>query len=129
MDAVTLALAKKSSQNKETASVDGFANEPGYNVEGIRYLVGANPTGVFTGHGYGEYAEYRGGQWIFTIPQQGDELIDRSSGMLLKWNRQEIPEGNAWQAKLGISVGTAADENEAITMSINYPGKLFVWVE
>ena len=63
------------------------------------------------------------------IPHQGDELIDRSSGMLLKWNRQEIPTGNAWQAKLGITVGVAANENEAITMSINYPGKLFVWVE
>lgn len=55
---------------------------PGSPVEGDRYLLGASPTGDWSGQG-GDLAVYADGAWWFATPQIGWLAYDKASETLL----------------------------------------------
>jgi hypothetical protein len=55
---------------------------PSTPAEGDRYLLGASPTGDWSGHG-GDLASFTDGAWWFATPETGWTAFDRSSDALL----------------------------------------------
>ena len=91
-------------------AVEGETDEPpAAPADGECWLVGASPTGDWTGHA-GEIAGYQAGNWLFAKAVEGMRIFDKALG------RQRIYLGS-WQdatAVAGPSGGTTVD-NEART--------------
>lgn len=66
------------------------ATPPGSPVEGSNWLVGASPTGAWSGQA-GKIACRQAGNWLFVTPQDGMRLLDKSNG-------QERRYAAGWQA-------------------------------
>ncbi|MBC2670923.1 DUF2793 domain-containing protein [Novosphingobium piscinae] len=59
-------------------AIEGEAQTPPPNpVDGTAWLVGPAPTGDWTGCA-GQIALRQGGQWLFVVPGDGFQLLDRS---------------------------------------------------
>lgn len=54
----------------QVAQSNALSTPPAGATEGIVYIVGANPTGAWSGRAT-QFASYRGGNWIFSAPKQG----------------------------------------------------------
>jgi hypothetical protein len=64
-------------------AIEGLADDPpGSPVDGECWLVDAAPTGAWLGHA-GELACYEAANWIFIVPRDGMQLLDRSTGQLV----------------------------------------------
>jgi hypothetical protein len=55
---------------------------PGSPVEGARYLLGASPTGAWSGFG-GDLAVFTDGAWWFATPEPGWIAFDKAADQLL----------------------------------------------
>lgn len=76
-------------------AVEGETNDPpAAPEEGETWLVGAEPSGPWTGRA-GCLASFQAGAWIFAAPRDGMRLLDRSSGQdvryLAGWQRAVAP--------------------------------------
>lgn len=92
---------------------------PGTPVDGDRYLLGASPTGLWSGHG-GEIAARQAGSWIYYPPRKGWRLWVEDEDALLAYN------GTAWIAQGGgsgtqnvplVGVNTTADTSNRLSVS------------
>lgn len=82
---------------------------PSTPAEGACWLVGSNPTGLWSGHA-GSIAAYSAGQWTFLPPRDGMSLLVLSTGQMLRYR-------NGWQAASPVAapVGGATIDAEART--------------
>ena len=76
-------------------AIEGEADDPPASpTEGEGGLVGASPTGAWTGHA-GELASYQAGGWIFAAPCDGLRVLDRATGQDIRffggWQRAARP--------------------------------------
>lgn len=65
------------------------ATPPAAPLDGQSWLVGAAPTGVWSGQG-GKIACRQGGNWLFVAPRAGMRLFNRASGQDVRYS------GSAW---------------------------------
>ena len=74
--------------------VQAIADSPAGNpVAGTQYIVGSNPTGVFTGAATNSIARYDGSQWAFIPPEAGNlEAINIDTQEILSYD------GTTWVA-------------------------------
>jgi hypothetical protein len=77
------------------AACEGEADEPpAAPTEGEAWLVGAGATGAWASED-GKLASYQAGNWLFTTPNDGMHLYDRSTGQTLLyrggWQRPAAP--------------------------------------
>lgn len=72
-------------------TIEGEASAPPVSpIDGQNWLVGASPTGEWSGHG-GKIAARQAGNWLFFEPRDGMRLLNRANG-------QEIRYQSGWQA-------------------------------
>ena len=81
-----------------------IANQPDDNPSnGIQYIVGDNPAGVFAGTSPNSIARYDGSAWKFTVPKTGElEVLNAATGEILRFN------GSAWSAVSVINASSNA---------------------
>ena len=66
-------------------AIEGTAETPPSDPEeGECWLVGAAPTGVWDEHP-GAIAAFQGGDWLFALPRDGLDVLDRSTGQRLSY--------------------------------------------
>lgn len=62
--------------------------------EGECWLVGDEPAGAWAGHA-GAFASYQAGGWIFAMPRDGMQVLEKPSGQQIRfhgsWQRPETP--------------------------------------
>lgn len=72
-------------------TIEGEASVPPVSpIDGQSWLVGASPTGEWSGHG-SKIAARQAGNWLFFEPRDGMRLLNRTNG-------QEIRYQSGWQA-------------------------------
>lgn len=74
------------------------AAPPAVPVNGQAWLIGAAPTGAWTGHA-GKIAFYQSGSWIFAAPCDGMRILDRGTGHEKHYNA-------GWQAPMAPAAPT-----------------------
>ncbi len=74
------------------------ASPPSEPVDGERHIVGAGPSGAFSGHA-GEVAAFQDGAWVFLAPRPGWRAWNADTEELLIWS------GAAWTALSGGGAG------------------------
>lgn len=95
---------------------------PAQPVEGDRYLVAAQPTGIFTGHA-GALAAFDDGGWRFAPPAAGWLCYVAAEGILL------VHDGTAWRDLAGmlksigplqaLGIGTGVDAGNPLSAKLN----------
>jgi hypothetical protein len=95
---------------------------PANQVEGSRYLLGAQPTGAFAGHG-GAVASYEDGAWRFLAPRTGWRAYVESESRLLVFDgtawRSVAPDVTALQNAQFVGLGTTADAGNPLAAKLN----------
>jgi len=92
----------------------------GAEADGMRYIVGASPTGIFTGHS-NNIAEMVEGIWLFAVPVEGLEVqvlsehVDYAYAAINGWRStfQSTPE------RFGAVGDGATDDTDALTSLCN----------
>lgn len=84
-------------------TVQGIVNAPADNpTEGVQYIVGSNPAGVFAGEPVNSIARYKDSDWHFIIPaNDGLEVLNTATGEILRYD------GAEWIAVVSCSVSVA----------------------
>lgn len=75
---------------------------PGSPTGGDRYMLGAAPTGDWSGHAY-QIAEWSGATWVFTVPEDGTTVWIDDEDLELTWT------GTAW-VQSGLPTTAALDD-------------------
>lgn len=91
------------------ASVVGVANAPATQTEGTRYIVGASPSGAFSGNA-GALAVYLGGGWQFYQPKAGWTVFHAGLGV------EYVFDGSTWRA-------AKVEQGDAPFLSVSSPGQ------
>lgn len=86
---------------------------PGSPAEGARYIVGASPTGAWSGHA-GEITAWQDGAWMFYPPREGWIAWVSDEDVAVVWS------GSAWTAlTTGEGGGGGGGEGDFSTLGIN----------
>jgi hypothetical protein len=99
---------KEAYVNETTSQIDALLHgaiedelnaPPATPLDGQCWLVGASPTGDWTGQG-GKIAARQSGNWLFFAPRDGMKLLNRASGQEIRFssgwkiaNRPVLPTG------------------------------------
>ena len=91
-------------------AVSGIADSPADNpTAGTQYIVGANPSGAFTGAAPNSIARFTNSKWEFYVPNLGElEVFNASNGDLLQFN------GTAWVTIVSVGGNFGAPVNSVI---------------
>lgn len=116
------ALAVLDALVQASVSTRNVTTPPSSPSEGMRVLVGASTTGVFTGHD-GALAAFDNGGWSFSTPRAGWRLYVADENVLLFFD------GSAWsdiglairslQNLTGLGVGAASDTTNPFVAKLN----------
>lgn len=87
-------------------AVEAILDDPPLSpAEGQCWIVGAAPTGEWTGHA-DELAGWQAGNWIFVSPQQGMVVSDTASGGLIRYD-------SGWDPTVAVSAPSGGSTVDA----------------
>jgi len=108
-------------------AVEGRADAPpSQPLEGLCWLVGDNPSGVWMGHAR-KIASWQAGNWLFATPRDGMHVLDRSTMQALHyrgdWQRAVTPQPITGGATVDQEARQAIEEliNAFVTAGILAP--------
>lgn len=98
-----------------------LATPPGSPTEGARYIVGASPTGAWSGHA-GDIAAYQDAAWAFYAPQEGWQAWVADEGAFYVFDGADWVAGSALPVAL---MGVNATADATNRLAVSSPASLF----